>query len=53
MDAAFREWVVAFGQDGYVVQYRIERDKVVLLAVRHGREAGYDEGVGGPVGDGD
>jgi len=53
MDAPFRDWVVGFGRDGYVVLYRVEYDKVVLLAIRHGREAGYDEGVGGPVGDGD
>lgn len=53
MDAAFREWVIGFGRGGYVVLYRVERDEVILLAIRHGREAGYDEAVGGPVSDGE
>ena len=51
MDAAFREWVVAFGRDGYVVLYRLDDDDVVLLAIRHGREAGYDENFGVPASD--
>jgi plasmid stabilization system protein ParE len=41
MEPAFREWVIAFGASGYVVLYRLEADRVVLLAVRHGRELGY------------
>jgi plasmid stabilization system protein ParE len=53
MDVAFREWVIGFGRDGYVVLYRLEQDDVVLLAIRHGREAGYDEGAGGPASDGE
>ena len=46
MDAAFREWVVVFVRDGYVVLYWLDDDDVVLLAIRHGREAGYDENFG-------
>jgi addiction module RelE/StbE family toxin len=41
MDPAFREWLIPFGQSGYLVLYRIDGDEVVLLAIRHGREAGY------------
>ena len=38
LPAAFREWPVDFGVGTYVVQYRIEADDVVVLAVRHSRE---------------
>lgn len=41
MPPGFREWILDFGRDGYVVLYRLEETDVVLLAVRHGREAGY------------
>jgi len=37
----FREWIVEFGSGAYVVLYRYSGSEVVLLAVRHGREAGY------------
>jgi len=37
----FREWVIEFGQGAYVVLYRYDGKEVVLLAIRHGREAGY------------
>jgi len=37
----FREWIVEFGQGAYVVLYRYDGKEVVLLAIRHGREAGY------------
>ncbi len=37
----FREWVIEFGQGAYVVLYRFDGREVVLLAIRHGREAGY------------
>jgi plasmid stabilization system protein ParE len=40
MEPAFREWVIAFGASGYVVLYRLEAERAVLLAVRHGRELG-------------
>jgi len=36
-----REWIVEFGQSAYVLLYRFDRKEIVLLAVRHGREAGY------------
>jgi plasmid stabilization system protein ParE len=37
----FREWVIEFGSGAYVVMYRYDGKEVVILAVRHGREAGY------------
>ena len=37
----FREWVIEFGQGAYVALYRYDGKQVVILAVRHGREAGY------------
>jgi plasmid stabilization system protein ParE len=37
----FREWVIEFGSGAYVVLYRYDGKEVVLLAIRHRREAGY------------
>ena len=37
----FREWVVPFGDSGYIALYRYDGEAIVILAVRHGREAGY------------
>jgi plasmid stabilization system protein ParE len=38
----FRELVIPFGAAGYLLRYRIveEQDEVVILAIRHQREAG-------------
>lgn len=41
MPGEFREWLIDFGAGGYVVLYRYDGGGVVILAVRHGREAGY------------
>jgi plasmid stabilization system protein ParE len=41
MPHEFRERFVQFGRGGYVVLYRYDGSQVVILAVRHGREAGY------------
>lgn len=41
MPIGFREWLIRFGDGGYVALYRYEFDVVAILAVRHGREAGY------------
>jgi plasmid stabilization system protein ParE len=37
----FREWVIEFGPGAYIALYHDDRNEVVILAVRHGREAGY------------
>ena len=41
MEPAFREWLIDFGESGYVVLYRYDEPTAVILAVRHQREAGY------------
>ncbi len=41
MDLEFREWLIGFGDSGYIVLYRLESDLAVVLAVRHQKEAGY------------
>lgn len=38
---AFREWIIDFGDSGYVARYRIDADAIVVLAVRHQKEAGF------------
>lgn len=40
LDPEFREWLIDFGDSGYVVLYRFEGETITLLAVRHQREAG-------------
>lgn len=37
----FREWLIEFGDSGYVVRYRIDEDAVTILVIRHQREAGH------------
>lgn len=41
LPAEFREWVIEFGHGAYIVLYRFDGEEVVLLAIHHGREAGY------------
>jgi plasmid stabilization system protein ParE len=41
MPDEFREWVIDFGDSGYVARYRISSDGVTILAVRHQREVGF------------
>jgi plasmid stabilization system protein ParE len=41
MPDEFREWVIDFGDSGYLARYWLDADEVVILAVRHQREAGY------------
>jgi plasmid stabilization system protein ParE len=41
MPPEFREWVIEFGHSAYVVLYHYDGKQVVILAARHGREAGY------------
>ncbi len=41
MPEEFREWIIDFGDSGYVIRYRIELKSVTLLAVRHQKEAGH------------
>ena len=41
LPSEFREWVIDFGQGSYVALYHYDGKQVVILAIRHGREAGY------------
>ena len=41
MPDEFREWVIDFGDSGYLARYRIDADAVTILAVRHQKEAGF------------
>lgn len=41
MPEEFREWIIDFGGSGYLARFRINQDVVVILAVRHQKEAGY------------
>jgi plasmid stabilization system protein ParE len=44
VDERLRELVISRGRSGYVALYSVERieDVVLILAIRHQREAGYD-----------
>ena len=37
----FREWLIDFGNSGYVARYRFDGETITILAVRHQKEAGY------------
>jgi plasmid stabilization system protein ParE len=41
MPTEFREWVIEFGSGAYVALYHYDGKQVVILAIRHGREAGH------------
>lgn len=41
MPDGYREWLIDFGDSGYVASYRIDSDVVTILAVHHQNEAGY------------
>ena len=37
----FREWLINFGDSGYVALYCFDGNTAVIVAVRHQREVGY------------
>lgn len=41
MDPAFREWLIDFGNSGYIALYHFDGETATVLAVRHQKEAGY------------
>ncbi|GAA4020709.1 type II toxin-antitoxin system RelE/ParE family toxin [Actimicrobium antarcticum] len=41
METEFREWLIGFGDSGYVVLYHFDGENAVILAIRHQRELGY------------
>jgi plasmid stabilization system protein ParE len=36
-----REWIIDFGDSGYIARYRIDSEVVMILALRHQKEVGY------------
>lgn len=41
MQPHFREWLINFGDSGYIALYRYDHQTAVILAVRHQKEVGY------------
>ena len=41
MDDEFRDWIIDFGDSGYVARYRLDANNLIILAVRHQKEAGF------------
>lgn len=41
MEPEFREWLVDYGDSGYVALYRYDGQTAVILAVRHQKEVSY------------
>ncbi len=41
MDDEFRDWIIDFGDSGYVARYRVGQIFVTVLAVRHQKEVGF------------
>lgn len=41
MDDEFRDWIIDFGDSGYMVRYRVDQQSVTVLAVRHQKEVGF------------
>ena len=41
MPDEFREWIIDFGDSGYVARYRLDSDVVTILAMRHQKAVGY------------
>lgn len=41
MEPEYREWLIDFGDSGYIVLYHYDGQTTVILAVRHQKEAGF------------
>lgn len=41
MPDSYREWMIDFGDSGYVARYHFDGEVVTILAVRHQKEVGY------------
>ena len=41
MQEEFREWLIDFGDSGYVARYRFNGETVTILAVRHQKEIDF------------
>lgn len=38
MEPEFREWLISFGDSGYIALYRYDGEMAVIVAVRHQKE---------------
>lgn len=36
----YREWLIDYGDSGYIARYHIDSGTIVVLAIRHQKEAG-------------
>ena len=43
MEPEYREWLIDFGDSGYIALYRCDAQTAVIVAVRHQKETGYLE----------
>ncbi len=41
MEPEYREWLIDFGDSGYIALYHYNGETALIVAVRHQREAGY------------
>ena len=41
MDNEYRDWIIDFGDSGYVARYRLDPQFVSVLPVRHQKEVGF------------
>ena len=41
LDDDFREWIIDFGDSGYVVRYRLDAQQITILAIKHQREVAF------------
>jgi plasmid stabilization system protein ParE len=37
----YRDIIIPFGSSGYVLRYRIQQDTIFIVALKHGKEAGF------------
>ncbi|MGH9413757.1 MAG: type II toxin-antitoxin system RelE/ParE family toxin [Terriglobales bacterium] len=42
MPSEYRECFISFGDSGYLILYRVASNRIAVLAIRHGRESGYE-----------
>lgn len=41
LSSEYRDWLIDFGDSGYVARYRYEGNTVTILALRHQKEVGF------------
>lgn len=37
----YRDWLIDFGDSGYLVRYRVDANRVTILRIRHQKEEGF------------